>query len=129
MTPGEETIRSLALKRAAILFDLAIESLGLDARFGTDLHAKPRSFFRDNAFGQIEGDFKDAAHKKLPDQMGRGEYEICTVGDYCAHMVRRYELRPKVVEKILGLRETRAGYGDAMSRCRRTAGRSGRRLA
>lgn len=104
MTPSEETIRILALKRVATLFDVAIESLSLDARFGTELHAKPRSFFRDNAFDEIDGDIKDAADKKLRDQMGRGEYEICTVGDYCAHMVRCYELRPKVVEKILGLR-------------------------
>lgn len=106
MTPDEELIRSLALKRIASLFSVSVESLSLDARFGTDLRAKPRTFFRDNAFDEIEGDIKDAADKKLQDEMGRGAYEICTVEDYCAHMVRCYALRPKVVEKILGLPKT-----------------------
>ncbi|KMN36079.1 hypothetical protein VI26_08455 [Chromobacterium sp. LK1] len=103
MVPHEDLIRSLSLKRVACLFNVAVESLSLDARFGTDLHAKPRSFFRDNEFDEIEGDIMDVADKKLRNEMGRGEYKICTVGDYCEHMVRCYSLRPKVVEKILGL--------------------------
>ena len=71
MTPHEELIRSQALKRVASLFNVAVDSLSLDARFGTDLRAKPRTFFRDNAFDEIEGDIRDAADKKLRDEMGR----------------------------------------------------------
>ena len=92
-----------ALLRVAKLFNVPVESLTPNAKFGTDLKAGPRSFFKDNAFDVIDGDIRDAADRALQRQMAKGGYEVSTVGDYCAHMVRCYTLRPRVVRKILDL--------------------------
>jgi hypothetical protein len=84
-------------------FNLPVESLNLDARFGVDLIAEPRRFWKDNAYDDVDADIKDVADRELQAKMASGQYEILTVRDYCNHMVRCFSLRPKVVMKILTL--------------------------
>lgn len=102
-TEIKSVIRKHALLRVAKLFNVPIESLIPSTRFGADLKAGDRSFFKDNAFDEIDGDIRDAADRALQREMAKGVYEISTVGDYCDHMIRCYALRPRVVRKILEL--------------------------
>jgi hypothetical protein len=100
---SEEVVRQHALRRLAGLFQVPEALLVDDAKFGEELKAAPASDFTSNEFDVVDDDIKDAADKRLREEMASGQLVIRTVRDYCDHMVRCSALRPDEVAHVLGL--------------------------
>ncbi|MBI5874380.1 MAG: hypothetical protein HZB81_00765 [Deltaproteobacteria bacterium] len=103
MKVSEQIIREYALVRIAEIFDIPVEQLRLDTKFGEDLKASFVSDFRYNEFDKVDFDIRDVADRKITKELNKGLLTIRTVGDYCDHMVRCYETKPKDVTIILRL--------------------------
>lgn len=105
MRVPEETIRERALVRIAEVFNILVEKLRLDFVFGEDLKPSFVSDWRENEFDKLYYDIRDVADRKIARELSKGVIIIRTVRDYCDHMVRCYETKPKDVCEILGLPE------------------------
>lgn len=100
---SEDVVRRYALQRLAEVFRVPESSLSNEARFGHELKAAPASDFKSNEFDVIDDDIKDVADRRLLKEMSQGVLVICTVGEYCDHMVRCSSLKPKEVARVLRL--------------------------
>lgn len=107
MKVPEQTIRECAFARIATIFGVPVEQLRLDTKFA-DMKVSFVSNWRFNELDEVYFDISDAADRKITKELSRGEGTIYTVGDYCDHMVRCYETKPKIVSKILRLPEEKA---------------------
>lgn len=99
----EKRIRECALSRIADIFGVPVEQLRHELIFGKDLNASFVSDFRFNQLDQVFHDIRDVADRKITREFSKGLLTICTVGEYCDHMVRCYETMPEEVSRILGL--------------------------
>lgn len=102
--PGlDDTIRAHALMRVASIFDVPIESLRPDLKWGEDLVAGAVSNWRYKELDRIAQDIRDVADESIGAELGSGLLVIDTLGDYCEHMVRCYATKPHAVEAVLEL--------------------------
>lgn len=99
--PSDDVVRRHALRRLAEVFAVSEASLSLNARFGQELKAAPRSDFKENQFDIVDGDIKDVADKQRLKKMAQGKLVIQTVGDYCEHMVRCKSINPDELVRVL----------------------------
>jgi hypothetical protein len=99
----DDTIRAHALLRVAAIFDVPIESLRPDLKWGEDLVAGAVSNWRYKELDMIERDIRQAADPSIADELSSGRLVITTLGDYCDHMVRCHLARPEAVETILAM--------------------------
>ena len=94
-------IRERALLRVAGVFHIPVETLRREQVFGVDLNPSFVSDFRRNELDQIGDDITDVADRAVVKQLESGQLVIRTVGDYCDHMVRCYEMKPEDVKHVL----------------------------
>jgi hypothetical protein len=97
----DAVIREHAVRRLAEVFRVPESSLSNDMRFGHELQAAPASDLKANEFDVIDDDIKGVADRQLLKAMAQGRLEICTVGDYCEHMIRCNAIKPKEVTRLL----------------------------
>lgn len=100
----EQTIRERAKLRIANIFNVSVEMLQNNSRFGDELKASFVSDFKHNEYDQIDQDIRDVADKNITKELNSGMLIINTVGDYCNHMARCYENCPNIVSKILEIK-------------------------
>jgi len=105
MKVPEQIIRERALLRISEIFNIPIQDVRLDSKFGEDLKASFVSDFRYNEFDRVDQDIHDVADRKITKELREGIITIRTVGEYCDYMVRCYETKPEDVNKILRLPE------------------------
>lgn len=103
MAMPEQIIRERAFARIAEIFNIPIEQLQLNSKFGEDLKASFVSDFRANEFDIVDQDIHDAADRKITSELSSGRLTIRTVKEYCDHMVRCYATRPAEINRILRL--------------------------
>lgn len=103
MSNIEDIIREKALSRIAKIFNVPVDSINNDCRFGEELKSSFVSDFRHNEFDQINHDIHDVSDRSISKELRTGHLVIRTVADYCAHMVRCYKSKPNDVKKILGI--------------------------
>ena len=101
----DDTIRAHALVRVASIFDVPIESLRPDLKWGEDLVAGSVSNWRYKELDRIAQDIRDVADESIDSELNSGRLVISTLGDYCDHMVRCHLTRPHAVEAVLGMDE------------------------
>lgn len=99
----EQIIRESAFVRIAEIFSIPVEQLRDDTVFGEDLKCSFVSKLQDNEYDHILDDIRDVADRKITKELNKGLLTIRTVGDYCGHMVRCYEIKPERVSRILRL--------------------------
>jgi hypothetical protein len=103
MKVPEQTLRECAFARIAAIFSVQAEQLRDDTKFGEDLKSTFVSDFRYNELDQVLHDIRDVADRKIIKELNKGLLTICTVGEYCDHMVRCYETMPDEVSRILSI--------------------------
>src|ERR1700674_2213469 len=103
MSVPEQIIRERAFTRIAEIFNVPVELLRHDAKFGEDLKASFVSDFRHNEFDKVDQDIHDVADQEITSEFTKGILTIRTVGEYCDQMVRCYATKPEDVNKILRL--------------------------
>ena len=102
MSDNDELIRKFALLRIAKIFNVSVDSLRQENKFGEDLKASSSSgLFKKNEYDQIENDIYDVANRQVYKVLSSGNLTIRTVGDYCDHMIRCYETKPADVKHVL----------------------------
>lgn len=104
--PSEGAVRRHCLRHIAEVFRVSEASLSLDARFGHELSADPRSNFKRNQFDVLDDDIRDVADTRQLEEMAQGRLVIRTVGEYCEHMVRCSRINPEEVCYVLHLSPT-----------------------
>jgi len=100
---SEQVVREHALRRLAVVFQVAEATLSRDDRFSEELKAAPATDFRSNEFDMLDDDIKWVADTALLRAMARGDFVIHTVGDYCDHMVRCSQINVTRVAEVLKL--------------------------
>lgn len=98
-------IRERALLRVAGVFRISVETLRPEHIFGVDLKPSFVSDFRRNELDQIDDDIHDVADRAVAKQFESGQLVIRTVRDYCDHLIRCSQTKPKEVERIFELDE------------------------
>jgi hypothetical protein len=102
MSDIDERIRKFALLRIAKIFNVSVDSLRQENKFGEDLKASSSpGLFKRNEYDQIEDDIYDVANRQVYKEVSSGNLTIQTVGDYCDHMIRCYEIKPADVKHVL----------------------------
>ena len=102
MSNIDEQIRKFSLLRIAKIFNVSVDSLSQENKFGYDLKASSSpGLFRRNEYEQIENDIYDVANKQVYKEITSGNLTIQTVGEYCDHMVRCYGIKPADVRHVL----------------------------
>jgi hypothetical protein len=97
----EKVIRERAFARISALFGIPVQELRESFRFGEELHPSVASAFRDNEVEDVVDDIVNVSTPLMIREFGKGVWDIKTLGDYCDHMVRCYELSPRAVSKVL----------------------------
>jgi hypothetical protein len=100
---SEDVVRQYALRRLAEVFRVSERELSNEMRFGYELRAVPASCFKLNEFDLIDNDIKDVSDRQLLKKMSQGALVICTVGEYCDHMVKCCLIKPNEVAQVLRL--------------------------
>ncbi|MES2353172.1 MAG: hypothetical protein V4568_02020 [Pseudomonadota bacterium] len=100
-----EKIRKFSLLRIAKVFNVSVDSLRKDSKFGEgNLQASTApSLFKRMEHDYIEDDIYNAADRKIYKEISSGNLTIHTVDDYCNHMIRCYEIKPTDVKRVLGM--------------------------
>jgi len=102
MSEIDECVRKFALLRIAKVFNVSVDSLRLENKFGEELKARSSSgIFKKNEYDQIENDIYDVANRQAYKKLSSGNLMIRTVGDYCDYMIRSYEVKPTDVKHVL----------------------------
>lgn len=101
MNDVEKWIWDAAMKRVAEVFAISLDDLRPELKFDEDFKCSFVSDFRRNEFDMIRGDIDDVADRKVAKELASGALVITTVGDYCRHMVRCYEVKPEDVKHVL----------------------------
>lgn len=103
MKYSDSEVSSASRQRIARIFQIPIDSVDLEHVFGTDLTSSGRSDFKYSELDQILHDIRDVADKETIKEINSGALVICTVGDYCDHMLRCYRKNESEVLTVLGL--------------------------
>jgi hypothetical protein len=101
MNDIEKQIWDAAMRRVADVFGITLDALRPELKFGEDLKRSFVSDFRRNEFDLINDDIHDVADRKVKKDIASGALVIRTVEDYCRHMIRCYEAKPKAVKQAL----------------------------
>ncbi|WP_338525228.1 hypothetical protein NUH87_06185 [Pseudomonas batumici] len=105
MNDIEKRVWDAAMRRVAAVFGIALDALSPDQKFGEDLKSSFVSDFKRNEFDLINDDIYDVIDRKVAKEIAAGALVIRTVEDYCNHMVRCYETKPKTVRQVLRIEE------------------------
>ena len=103
-----DTIRQNALLRLSQIFNVPVEALRPEYRFGEDLKPSFVSDFRDNELDQVNCDIHDVADRATVRDFVSGHLIIWTVEEYCQHMIQCSRTKPKAVQWVLRMGPERA---------------------
>lgn len=98
-----DDLRKASRARVARLFHRDIDSIDVKLEFGEELKSTFDSDFHANEYEQLHRDIRDVSNKDTLHEIESGRLLIRTVGDYCEHMVRCYEMKPQDVIRVLSL--------------------------
>lgn len=102
MLDVDEDICKFSLLRIAKIFNIPVDSLRRESEFGKDLKASSSSgLFKRNEYDQIEEDIYNVTNRQVYKELVSGNLTIRTVGDYCDHMARCFEINPEDVIYVL----------------------------
>lgn len=99
----EQQIWDAAMRRVSVVFEIPIGAICSGQKFGEDLKCSFVSDFRRNELDRINDDIRDVLDHKATKDIASGALVIRTVEDYCRHMVRCYETKPKAVKQVLDI--------------------------
>jgi len=112
MDNTEKQIKDAAMRRIVEIFNISLDTLRPEQRFGEDLKNSAVLYLklfglklrRDSEFDFLSKDINDVADRKIKKEITSGSLIIRTVEDYCCFMVRCYKTNPKLVKRVLRIK-------------------------